>query len=195
MNLVISCTGIKAAKGDGKEFRLVTAWSDLGEPLDSSAQLPDSNGPTPSSKGSGLVIQQSPIFHNVGEAKPAGLALGGLRLYGPRDPQGDFALYGALYEMDGEYDSLAEDIEKAREMSLAKTALISLAKTAYAPLAIVLDMLPAIIKAKAKPDLFGQFMLSGHVLRNYGIGQPPASVSDTLKLAKAEVTLMYELYP
>lgn len=199
MKLVISCTGIKAASGAGKEFRLVTAWSDLGEPLESSAQLPDSNGPDSPPLGSGLVIQQSPIFHNVGEASPVSLPLGGIRLYGPRDPLGDFAMYGALYEMDGEYDSLAEDIAKAKEMSLAKTALAALAKTAYAPLSIVLDLLPALIKAKAKPDLFGQFMLSGHELNNYSIGDfrdgAPAIKEETLPLAKAFVTLRYELYP
>lgn len=201
MKLVISCTGLRALQGSGKEFRLVTAWSDLGEPLESTAAL-DSNTPAitpPTPQGSGLVVSQSPVFQHVAADKPVALPLGGIRLYGPRDPKGDFAMYGLVYEVDKEYEGLADDLANATKGALAQQVISYVAKTAFGPITLAVDLLPRVIKEVAKDDVFGQFQLSGHALNNYSVGvfaEGGKSVTreEDVQLAKAVLRLRYELY-
>jgi hypothetical protein len=206
MKLIVSVPNIEA-KGGGKELRLLWAWSDQG-----SAVVPPPSPNVPTARtwigskgqpqdhnlGSGVVVGQSSTFYGIKDGFPVGLSGNGIPVYGPRNPMGAVALYLAVYEIDKEYDSLAEEVEKARQMQGAAQLVAALASTAFGPLVGVIDAIPAILRQRGKPDLFAQIQHSGFEQNLYAVPNKPEGSQyneKSFNFEKVSVTVRFELYP
>lgn len=195
MKVYVSVPSI-ASKGAGKrELRLVWCWSDRGAPLtDTSVKSGwfGDKAPVTSDLGSGVVFGHSSVFYNMTEGAPAGLFTP-LPIYAPRDPQGALSLSIWMYEVDKEYDGIAAKIEEARGTSVVKQVLSSIVSTAYSPLLVAVDLLPAIIREIAKDDLFLQVQFAGFEENSYG-GLAEGPIEKTFQSDKVSMTLRAEIF-
>jgi hypothetical protein len=200
VRLIVSVPRVEA-KGGGKELRLVWAWSDAGpQALPANPEEAKSwftkGAPVDNNLGSGVVLGQSSTFYGVKDGVPVGLSGNGIPVYGPRDPEGAIALYIAVYEIDNEYASLAEEIEKARQMQGAVTLISALASTAFGPLVQVIDAIPGVLRARGKPDLFMQFQHTGFEENLYSLPPKVGEWHETTRSTdKVSMTVRFELYP
>lgn len=201
MKLIMSVPKVETPNGGGREFRLVWAWRDRGpkvtQPEVERGWIGSKGQPEATYLGSDTVIGQSPTFYGVKGGVPVGLSGNGIPVYGPRDPMGEVALYLAVYEMDSEYANLAEEVERVRQMQGAATLVAALAATAFGPLVSVIDAIPAVLRARGKPDLFAQIQHTGFEQNLYAI--PPKNGGEynekVFTFEKVSVTLRFELYP
>lgn len=205
MKLIMSVPRVETPNGGGREFRLVWAWSDRGpeviqrpQPDQERTWLGAKGQPETTNLGSGVVMGQSPTFYGVKQGVPVGLSGNGIPVYGPRDPMGEIALYLAVYEMDSEYANLAEEVERVRQMQGAAVLVSALAATAFGPLVQVIDAIPAVLRARGKPDLFAQIQHTGFEQNLYAVPNKPEGSQyneKTWNFEKVSVTLRFELYP